>query len=140
MRAHTVLTMMATFQSWAVLEGKENFYEDYGCGLAVPIIGSAGACASVSALGGLGLGLLLTLMEVAAAAGAGAEAALMGAIAAFIASGTIAMVGLGCMIAPCGQQVALDSYFVMAYLPLPVPLQTSCCHPSKAPSLRTTRH
>jgi len=35
----------------------------------------------------------------------GAEAAVMGAIAAAVGAGTVAFLGVGCIIASCGQQV-----------------------------------
>lgn len=57
---------------------------------------------------GAAVAVLIAIIEVAAAAGAGAEAAVMGAIAAAVGAGTVAFLGVGCMIAPCGQQVDIS--------------------------------
>ena len=90
-----------------MIEGKENFYDDYACGVAVPVTGSIGCATFTASSGGAVLALIIAAIEVATAAGAGAEAAMMGALAVAAGAGTVAFLGLACMIAPCGQMVCL---------------------------------
>jgi hypothetical protein len=88
-----------------VYEGKENFYDDYGCGVAVPVVGSVGCATATLSSAGAAVAVLIAIIEVVASAGAGAEAAVLGAVAAAVGAGTVAFLGVGCMIAPCGQMV-----------------------------------
>ena len=92
-------------QSYAVLDGKENFWDDYGCGVAVPTLGTVGCASTTLAMGGVVVTSIIALISVATAAGAGAEGVIMGLIAAAIGAGTVAFLGAGCMVAPCVQQV-----------------------------------
>lgn len=105
-----------------MLEGKENFYDDHACGVAVPTVGSVGCATATFASGGAAVAVLIGIIEVAAAAGVGAEAAVMGAIAAAVGAGTVAFLGVGCMIAPCGQQCVMRNKLLEDNK-----LDTCCC-------------
>lgn len=103
-----------------VYEGKESFADDYGCGVAVPVTGTVGFATVMLSSAGIAVAVLIAIIEVVAAAGAGAEGAVMGAVAAAIGAGTIAFLGLACLIAPCGQMVCpynLTMFYCLLTLP-----------------------
>ena len=98
-------------------EGKESFADDYGCGVAVPVTGTVGFATLMLSSAGIAVAVLIAIIEVVAAAGAGAEGAVMGAVAAAVGAGTIAFLGVGCLIVPCGQMVS--SYNALLLLTSP---------------------
>ncbi len=90
-----------------MVEGKENFYDDYTCGVAVPVTGNIGCATFIVSSGGANLALIIASIEVATVAGAGVEAAMMGALTVATVAVTVVFLGLAYMVAPCGQMVCL---------------------------------
>lgn len=90
-----------------MVEGKENFYDDYACGVVVPVTGNIGCVTFTVSSGGAVLALIIAAIEVATAAGAGAEAAMMCALAVAAVADTVVFLGFSCMVAPCVQMVCL---------------------------------
>jgi hypothetical protein len=77
-----------------VVEGKENFYDDYTCGVAVPVTGSIGCATFIVSSGGAVLTLIIAAIEVATAVDAGAEVAMMGTLAVATVAATVAFLVL----------------------------------------------
>lgn len=115
-------------QSYMVYEGKQSFADDYGCGVAVPVTGTVGFATVMLSSAGIAVAVLIAIIEVVAAAGAGAEGAVMGAVAAAIGAGTIAFLGLGCLIVPCGQMVSPNNVFLFAHIAAALKFSVSWVH------------
>ena len=76
--------------------------------------------------------MLIAIIEVVASAGAGAEAAVLGAVAAAVGAGTVAFLGVGCMIAPCGQMCMMRNKLIEekkldVCCGCPAGVETCCC-------------
>jgi len=126
------LNYFSLAQSHQVLEGKENFYDDYGCGVAVPVVGTVGAVTTTTSMTAVATATLFAIIAVATSAGAGAEAAVMGAIAAIVGSGVVAFAGIGCMVAPCGQMCMMRTKLIeeqklSTCCGCPAGVETCCC-------------